>query len=147
VMLGGIFAFTARYDLAEALFEFIIAHGVVELSVIVIAGAMGLRLGEALIRPGSFSRLEAFRTVTASAGKVMLAAVPFLIVAGLLEGFVSPDIRFGLTERLLAGISSGTLFWLIMLRGFPHKERSKTIDRFRETPSDHQTAERSRSRR
>ena len=42
-MLGGVFAFTARYHLAGRLFEFIIAHGVVELSVIILAGAAGMK--------------------------------------------------------------------------------------------------------
>ncbi len=122
LMLGGIFAFTAHHHMARSLFEFIIGHGVVELSVIVIAGAMGLQLGEALIRPGSLNRADSFRRVTTTAGKVMLAAVPFLIVAGTIEGFVSPDPRFELSDRLLIGIGSGALFWHLLLVGFPHRK-------------------------
>ena len=34
LMLGGIFAFTHQHGLADELFRFVIAHGVVELSVI-----------------------------------------------------------------------------------------------------------------
>lgn len=119
LMLGGIFAFTATHGLEERLFEFIIGHGVIELSVILISGAMGLRLGEALIRPGSRNRLQAFQETAFNAGKVMLAATPFLIFAGLIEGFISPDPRFALFERAIIGICSGTIFWLIMLFGLP----------------------------
>ena len=97
LMLGGIFAFTAKYQMAERLFGFIIAHGVVELSVICIAGSMGLKLGEALIRPGSKNRIQAFQLAVSETGKVLVAAVPFLILAGLIEGFISPDPDFSLT--------------------------------------------------
>lgn len=119
LMLGGIFAFTGDYGLAGRLFRFVVGHGVVELSVILIAAAMGLSLGEALIRPGNRNRLEAFQAVTRKAGTVLLAATPFLVMAGLIEGFVSPDPRFGLTERCLIGFCSGTLMWLVLLFGLP----------------------------
>ena len=124
LMLGGIFAFTAQYHLAERLFKFIIGHGVVELSVIIIAGAMGLRLGEALIRPGDHNRQQAFQETTLNAGKVLLAAVPFLILAGIIEGFISPDERFGMATRVSVGIISGAIFWFIMLFGLPGKKKT-----------------------
>ena len=123
LMLGGVFAFTAQYGLDDELFEFIIAHGVVELSVICIAGAMGLKLGEALLRPGSQTRQQAFRKATGDAGKVLLVAVPFLIVAGLIEGYISPDPQFGLSFRVIVGITSGTLFWLLVVFGLPWVKR------------------------
>lgn len=123
LMLGGIFAFTAQYHLAERLFKFIIGHGVVELSVIIIAGAMGLRLGEALIRPGNRNRQQAFQETTMNAGKILLAAIPFLILAGIIEGFISPDDRFGMVTRVLVGTISGAIFWFIMLFGLPSKHK------------------------
>lgn len=122
-MLGGIFAFTADYRLDDRLFAFVIGHGIVELSVIVIAGAMGLQLGEALIRPGTRNRLQAFQETSINAGKILLAATPFLVFAGLIEGFVSPDPDFNLLQRAVIGGCSGTIFWLILLFGVPGKAR------------------------
>ena len=119
LMLGGIFAFTSDYGLDGRLFAFIIGHGPVELSVILIAGAMGLQLGEALIRPGQRNRLQAFQETSVNTGKILLAATPFLIFVGLIEGFISPDPSFGLLERTVVGVCSGTIFWLIMLFGLP----------------------------
>ena len=121
LMLGSVFAFTAQYDLAGRLFKFIIGHGVVELSVIVIAGAMGLQLGEALIRPGNRNRLQAFQEVTVNAGKILLVAIPFLVLAGLIEGFISPDDSFSMTTRVIVGVMSGAFFWYVMLYGLPRK--------------------------
>ncbi|POZ53269.1 stage II sporulation protein M [Methylovulum psychrotolerans] len=119
LMLGGAFAFAASYGLDGRLFAFIIGHGVVELSVIIIAGGLGLQLGEALIRPGTRSRLQAFQATCTDTGKVLLAATPFLLVAGIIEGFVSPNPLFGMMPRVLMGLGSGTLFWLVMLYGLP----------------------------
>ena len=59
--LGAIFAFTGQHGLAGRLFDFVVAHGCVELSCICIAGAAGAYIGEALIRPGEHTRSEAFR--------------------------------------------------------------------------------------
>lgn len=126
LILGGIFAFTSHYGLAGRLFAFIVGHGVVELSVIILACAMGLQLGEALIRPGRRSRLEAFQTTSLNAGKVLLAATPFLLVAGTIEGFISPDPHYHLTSRVMVGIGSGVIFWSVMLYGLPWRRRKQT---------------------
>jgi uncharacterized membrane protein SpoIIM required for sporulation len=123
LMLGGVFAFTARYGLDDELFRFVIAHGVVELSVICIAGAMGLKLGEALLRPGSMTRPEAFRHATTAAGKVLLVALPFLVVAGLIEGYISPDPQFDMAFRATVGLVSGVVFWLLLIFGLPWLKR------------------------
>lgn len=123
LMLGGLFAFTASYGLGGRLFAFVVGHGVVELSVILIAGAMGLQLGEALIRPGQRNRLQAFQETCVNTGKVLLAATPFLVLAGLIEGFISPSPRFGMLERTVIGGCTGTIFWLVMYFGLPWRPR------------------------
>lgn len=123
LMLGGVFAFTAQYGLDGELFKFIIAHGVVELSVICIAGAMGLKLGEALLRPGTQTRQQAFRKATSDAGKVLVVALPFLVIAGLIEGYISPDPQYDLSFRIVVGITSGLIFWLLLIFGLPWMKR------------------------
>jgi uncharacterized membrane protein SpoIIM required for sporulation len=114
LMLGAVFAFTARYGLAARLFEFVCAHGFVELSAICIAGAAGLSLGEALARPGRSSRAAAFHRATARAAKLMLVLVAFLVGAGLIEGFVSPDPSFPLAARLGIGLAYFGLFVAVL---------------------------------
>ncbi len=113
-MLGCAFAITARYQLAGDLFRFIVAHGVVELSVILLAAAAGVSLGEALARPGQRSRAEAFRAAVADAGKLLAVVVPFLGLAGLIEGFVSPADIYGVPARMLVGAMSGLLLWAVL---------------------------------
>lgn len=110
LMLGGVFAFTRGYGLDGRLFEFVVAHGLVELSVICIAGAIGVRVGEALIRPGMRTRGDAFRAAVREASALLVLCVLFLIGAGVIEGFVSPDPTFGLPVRIAVGVA----YWLLL---------------------------------
>lgn len=110
-MLGALFTFTARYDLAGRLFEFVVAHGLVELSVICLAGAAGASVGEALIRPpGSLTRREAFRSATSRAMKLLGVCAALLVGAGLIEGFISPDETLPLSSHVAVGVA----YWILM---------------------------------
>jgi uncharacterized membrane protein SpoIIM required for sporulation len=113
-MLGGIFAFTAKYELAGRLFSFVIAHGVVELSVICLAGAAGIQLGHALVHPGLKTRGAAFRDAVKQAGTLLPVVVVFLIGAGLIEGYISPDDSYPLSVRVAVGGAYGFLLWTVL---------------------------------
>jgi len=112
--IGGIFAFTAQYGAAERLFAFTAAHGFVELSVVCISGAVGASLGEALARPGELTRGAAFQSAVMRGMRLMAVCLVFLVGAGVLEGFVSPDPRFPLAARLAIGLTYFTLFVLVL---------------------------------
>jgi uncharacterized membrane protein SpoIIM required for sporulation/uncharacterized RDD family membrane protein YckC len=109
--LGAIFAFTGQHDLAGRLFDFVIAHGCVELSCICIAGAAGAYLGEALIRPGERSRGEAFRAAAGEGIRVLAVVTLLLFICGLIEGYVSPDPEIPRWARVTIGVG----FWLFMV--------------------------------
>ena len=115
--LGAIFAFTAQHDLAGRLFDFIIAHGCVELSCICIAGAAGAYLGEALIRPGERTRAEAFRAAAAESIRVMAMVTLLLLICGFIEGYVSPDPEVPRWARVTIGVGYW-LFMISLLRGY-----------------------------
>lgn len=117
LMLGAVFAFTARHHLADDLFRFIFAHGTVELSVLVLSGAAGVLVGEALVRPSRPSRSESLREAVLRSGKLVFASVLLLLGCGFIEGYVSanPDVPFE------ARIAVGIAYWLFMvalLRGW-----------------------------
>ena len=113
-MLGGIFAFTAKYDLAGRLFNFVVAHGVVELSVICLAGAAGIQLGNALVHPGLKTRMDAFRDAVKQAATLLPVVVVFLVGAGIIEGYISPNDSFPLGARAVIGVSYGILLWAVL---------------------------------
>ena len=122
LMLGGVFAFTAQYGLSGRLFEFVAAHGFVELSIICIAGAIGFYVGEAIARPGHLTRIESFQRAFATGSKLLAVCAVFLIGAGLIEGYVSPDERFSLTMRLVIGLGYWVVFVLTLV-GQPGRRR------------------------
>jgi uncharacterized membrane protein SpoIIM required for sporulation/uncharacterized RDD family membrane protein YckC len=117
LLIGSLFAFTAQHGLAGRLFDFVVAHGCVELSCICISGAAGSYLGEALIRPGTLTRSEAFRRAAAEGIRVMFVVTLLLIGCGFIEGYVSPDPEIPRWARITIGVG----YWLFMvslLRGY-----------------------------
>jgi len=110
-MLGAIFAFTHQHGMAGELLKFVLAHGLVELSVICIAGAAGMMLGEALIRPTHETRRESFRHAASKTSKVLLLCALLLVVCGFIEGYVSPDPAFPMISRVVIGFG----WWVVML--------------------------------
>ncbi|MCC5808804.1 MAG: stage II sporulation protein M [Ectothiorhodospiraceae bacterium] len=114
MMLGSVFAFVRHYGLDDRLFEFVIAHGPVELSVICVAGAAGVRLGEALLRPGNLSRTAALRHAVGQTTPVMCFCVLFLVAAGLIEGYVSPSPNIALGTKVAVGVASWVVFYAVM---------------------------------
>lgn len=95
----------------------IIAHGVLELSCIVVAGASGLSLGRAILRPGTLTRRESLSREAVVAVQLALGVSVWLILAGFVEGFAS---RTGLSwvPTTVIGLALGGLFWgLVWFRG------------------------------
>lgn len=112
--LGAIFGLLTAHHLAAGLAEFVIAHGVVELSVIFLAGGCGLYLGDGLLRPGLASRKDVLVQRARISVQLILGSVPFLVVAGLIEGFLSPSTApwwVKVTVGVLTGVGLYT-YWL-----------------------------------
>lgn len=84
-------------------------HGVIELSVIVFAGAAGLMLGDAVLRPGLRRRGDALAAAAGRAVYLACGMAVLLVIAGLFEGFVSPS---GLPEAAKYGIAAANGTWL-----------------------------------
>jgi uncharacterized membrane protein SpoIIM required for sporulation/uncharacterized RDD family membrane protein YckC len=109
--LGAIFAFTGQHGLAGRLFDFVAAHGFVELSCICIAGAAGAYVGEALIRPGALTRSEAFRAAAGEGIRVLAVVTLLLFVCGFIEGYISPDPEVPRWARVTIGVG----YWIFMI--------------------------------
>jgi uncharacterized membrane protein SpoIIM required for sporulation len=116
-MLSAIFAFTRQHGMDDELFRFIVAHGCVELSVMVLSGAAGAAVGEALIRPTTARRAQSFQLAALRTSKVIGACVVLLIGCGFIEGYISPDPDFPLWSRVVVGVGYW-LFMISLLRGY-----------------------------
>jgi uncharacterized membrane protein SpoIIM required for sporulation len=72
------------------LWSFVAPHGVLELPAIFIAGGAGLRIAQGLLFPGLLPRRDSLARSGLEAVQLVLGTVPILIIAGLIEAFVSP---------------------------------------------------------
>ena len=64
-------------------------HGTIEISVIIIAGCAGLVLGNSILFPGTYSRVQSLVKGAKDGVKILMSTIPFFITAGFLEGFVT----------------------------------------------------------
>ncbi|MBS1597953.1 MAG: stage II sporulation protein M [Bacteroidetes bacterium] len=64
-------------------------HGTLEISSIIIAGAAGLILGNSILFPGTYKRIDSLKRGAKDGLKFLIGLVPVFISAAFLEGFVT----------------------------------------------------------
>jgi len=117
VLLGTVGGLAWEAGNGKYFVELVSAHGVLELSCIVVAGMAGLRLGWAIVDPGRLPRLTALRHEARRAVLIALGTAPWLVFAGLVEGFLTPT-GLGLAQALAIGVTLGAVYWaLVIWRG------------------------------
>ncbi|HEV7662148.1 MAG TPA: stage II sporulation protein M [Chloroflexota bacterium] len=127
LMLGAALGAAQYYGVGGLLWSFISPHGYLELTCIVIAGAAGFMLGGALLRPGLRLRREALGRAARRAVELVLGAAPVLVVAGLIEGFVSPsDVPVEL-KFAIGPLSAIVLYGLLLTIGRPRQTRPRSF--------------------
>lgn len=128
--LGGLLGLTAHYGVGFDLATFVIGHGVIELSVIFMAGGSGLMLGWALLHPGLQRRRDALALAAGKAVRLLLGAVPMLVVAGTIEGLISPSETVPWQVKWSIGILTGILLYAyLLLAGRGGQERASAENR------------------
>ncbi len=102
LMLGGVGALYARANFGLDFWATIAPHGVIELSAIQVAGGAGLLIAAAIVAPGRVRRVDALVRNAQRAGTLILGTAAMLVVAGTIEGFISPQ-RLDPVVRLAIG--------------------------------------------
>ncbi|HEV7475294.1 MAG TPA: stage II sporulation protein M [Pyrinomonadaceae bacterium] len=115
--IAAVVALTYRAGFGNDLVTFMVAHGVIELSCIFIAGGAGLLIGSALVMPGDLSRADALKSRGKDAVRLMMGVAVLLVVAGIIEGFISPapispKIKYG-----IAALTGLALYSYLLLAG------------------------------
>jgi uncharacterized membrane protein SpoIIM required for sporulation len=122
LMLGTVAGAAQALGFSANLWGFVAAHGTLELSAIFIAGGAGMQLGWAAIRPGLLTRRTAMVLAARRAALLLLGCVPILVVAGTIEGFISPtDLPLGI--KLAVSVGSGVLLYGYLLLGGRERRR------------------------
>lgn len=89
VMLGSFMTFFYTKGVLFEATKTVWLHGTIEISVIVVAGCAGLIMGNSILFPKTFSRRVSFIKGAKDGLKVVVSTIPFFILAGFIEGFIT----------------------------------------------------------
>lgn len=109
LMLGVVGTACWMNQMSLQLWSFVASHGVLELPAIFIAGGAGLRIADGLLFPGFLSRKDSLQAAGAEAIQLLLGTIPMLVIAGILEAFLSPT-----AEPVLLKFSIGAGLFLLL---------------------------------
>ena len=115
IMLGAFEAFFYERGLLLNSMLKIWIHGTLEISAIVIAGCAGLTMGNSLLFPGTFTRMESFRRGAKQGLKIVIGLVPVFIMAGFLESFVTRLTLPPVVSLLIIGLSAAFIIWYFII--------------------------------
>lgn len=91
INIGAIATLVGQNNLAFPFWAFVFPHGALELPAIFLAGGAGLLLARAILLPGRLRRADALKRYGTQAAQLMFGVVPLLVIAGIIEGFFSPN--------------------------------------------------------
>ena len=104
----------------------IFIHGTLELSSIVIAGSAGLMLGNAMLFPKTYTRMQSLMRAAKDSIKIMVSLIPVFVVAAFFESFVTrhTDMPVWLSLSILL-LSGAFIAWYYILYPIKISKRVK----------------------
>ncbi|MCT8339776.1 stage II sporulation protein M [Luteirhabdus pelagi] len=131
IMLGSFQYFFYDHGLLWESARTIWIHGTIEISVIIIASCAGLVLGNSILFPGTYTRLQSFTRGAKDGLKILLSTVPFFIIAGFLEGFVTrhTEMPDWLAILIIGSSLFGILYYYVL---YPIQLKRKNERQLRE---------------
>ncbi|WP_144463376.1 stage II sporulation protein M [Siminovitchia fortis] len=90
IVIGALAALFWTHGKSYEFWAYIVPHGMIELTAIFIAGGAGLLMGYKLFVPGHFSRGYQLKVNAKRSVQLLLGTVPLFVIAGIIEGFITP---------------------------------------------------------
>src|SRR5258708_19909641 len=117
LVIGGIGGAWHQAGMSRELWSFVMPHGTLELPAIFLAGGGGLLIARGLIFPGLLKRRDAIQLYGGQAVRLALGTIPLLVVAGLIEGFLSPSALPVAAKFGLGAVNALLLVWYLWKGG------------------------------
>ena len=89
IVIGAIAGFLTERGLGATFYSFVVTHGAFELTAIVLSGAAGLRLGQALVAPGRRTRVQSLTQAARETTVIIYGFMVMLLIAAAIEAFWS----------------------------------------------------------
>ncbi|MGD6775133.1 MULTISPECIES: stage II sporulation protein M [Bacillaceae] len=115
IIVGAIAALFWHYDMTYEFWAYIVPHGMIELTAIFIAGGAGLLMGYKLFVPGEYSRGYQLKVNAKRSVQLLLGTIPLFIIAGIIEGFITPAAISLEAKYLVAGLTVIALILYVAL--------------------------------
>lgn len=115
LIIGILAALMQNAGKSTVFWSLIVPHGVTELLAIFISGGAGLVFAHRLVFPGHWKRSTAIRLGLMDAVGLILGIVPMLMIAGTLEGFLTPSFLPTWSKFAVAVITGA---WWTLYFGF-----------------------------
>lgn len=117
LVIGAVASKAAPVLGAARFWSLILPHGVIELMAIFICGGAGLMIGAAIIAPGNLRRVDSIRLAAGTALRLFGGAVLFFVIAGTIEGFITPSKLPLWSKLVFAGVTVLALILYLGLAG------------------------------
>lgn len=116
LMVGTFIMFFYQENQLSQALPVIMLHGTIELSSIVIAAAAGFTMGNSLLFPGTYSRLTSFKSGAVKGLKIVMGLVPFFIMAGFIESFITRHALMHWSLKTIIIVASALLMlWYFVI--------------------------------
>ncbi len=105
LLIGAVGALVGQNNLAVPFWAFVLPHGSLELPAIFFAGAAGLLIARGILFPGRYRRVDALKVHGLKAAQLTFGVISMLVIAGIIEGFFSPNLGIPDLFKYLTGMT------------------------------------------
>lgn len=123
LIVGALAAVFMHSGKSYVFWAYILPHGILELMAIFIAGGAGLYMGYRFLVPGPFPRKHLFLESAKESAQLLIGTVPLFIVAGIIEGYLTPS-TLSLEAKYL--FAAATLLLLALYYVYGIRKRKQT---------------------
>ncbi|MCM8534006.1 MAG: stage II sporulation protein M [Lentisphaeraceae bacterium] len=114
LMIGAVAGHITALGFTDTFWPFVAGHSALELTAAVFAGACGMKMGFALIRPGNLTRLAALKKASLTGVKMLYGTAFMTFSAAFIEAFWSSNVSISDNTKYIFGAT----FWLLVILYF-----------------------------